>query len=91
MWVGPPWEWGVRWSRSQSVAGLRHPGKVQVRSRVSTWRRCAAVGRRLVVPLATIWPVSGWVMVGGGVGAVEQIEEDVGAELVHGAGLTPNA
>lgn len=26
LWVGPPLEWALRWSRSQSYAGIRHPG-----------------------------------------------------------------
>ena len=45
------------------MAGIRHPGKMQVGWRVSTWRRWPVVGRRRVVPLPMTWPVSGSVRV----------------------------
>ena len=50
-------------SMSQSTAGMRQPGNVQVGWRASTWRRCAAVGRRLVVLSCTTLPVAGSVAV----------------------------
>ena len=60
---GALWFRGVWWSRSQVVAGMRHPGNTQVVSRVSTMRRCWGVGRRFVVPVAMGIAVVGWVTV----------------------------
>ena len=49
---------GMRWSMSDSAAGIRHPGWMQQGFRVSTSRRCWAVGLLRVVPAARGRPVS---------------------------------
>ena len=59
MVVGPPCAHGMRWSRSQLRAGIRQPGKIQVRWRASTTRRMEVVGRRWVVPTWIGIPDSG--------------------------------
>jgi hypothetical protein len=61
--VGPPWAWLMVWSRSQSAAGMRHPGKIQVGERASTRRRSAALRLLRAVPFQSMSLLSGWVMV----------------------------
>jgi hypothetical protein len=51
------------WSRSQSAAGMRHPGKTQLGERACTARRRVVVGLLRVVPFHSTDPWSGWVMV----------------------------